>query len=179
MRRRRILGVRGFTLIEMTVIVLIVTILAGLAVRNLTTDQETRDVWQFKTRLVALALRAKTRAIETGTVVSMYFAKDPDAVRIVQEGQDGSQRELQVLPLPRNVKATKFDADKDEASGSQWRLPFFPDGASAGGGIEFQWDAATFSFCLDREGTGPRILDTQLPDLSLNRWPAGGYAPRT
>jgi prepilin-type N-terminal cleavage/methylation domain-containing protein len=175
---------RAFTYIEMTVVILVVGLLASIAVRNLVSDQSARDVWQFKSRLVALAQRARTRSIESGSVVSMYFSQDGGAfgsgsVSIVQEGKDGSQVPLMSLDLPREVKATKFDADKDEAQGTQWRLPYYPDGATAGGGIEFQYGKDTFCFSVGRTSTGPRILNGELPDLSLEKWDAGGYAPRS
>jgi Tfp pilus assembly protein FimT len=170
---------RGFTYVEMTVIVLILFLFAAEIMPNLVRQKESRDIWAFKTRLSALALKARSRAIETGNVVALYYAKDPAAVRIVMEGRQGEQMELQSLAVPDKVKATKFDTNKDEALGNEWRLPFYPDGGTSGGGVQFEWEGATFCLSISKAEAKPRILEGPLPELELETWPAGGYAPRS
>jgi type II secretory pathway pseudopilin PulG len=166
-------GQRGHTYIEMIAVIGITLVLAMLIVPNLVGQRDSRSVWDFRTRLIDLAKEARSTAIESGDTVALYYQENPKAVREVAELNDGTQHEIRDLELPEAISTTKFDADTNEASNGQWRLPFFADGGTAGGGIEFAEGGRTFSFSIARSDRSPTVKDGPLPDLSLDQWPAG------
>lgn len=168
----------GHTYIEMLAVVGITLMIAVLIVPNLVAQRDSRSVWDFKTRLVDMAKEARSKAIESGDTIALYYQEDPKAVREVEESSDGTQHEIRDLALPESLSTTKFDADTSEATTGQWRLPFFSDGGTAGGGIEFKDGDQIFSFLVARSDRSPTVTDGPLPDLSLDTWPAGGDATK-
>ncbi len=169
---------RGFTYIEMLVVTGIFILLAGIAAPNYIAIERSREKRAFKATLCQYAMAARARAINSGHVVALSFDSKGKTLKVYDEPSTGNPEELQSLDLPEGYNTVRFAADKDESTDSNWRVPFFADGTSSGGGIEFEVDQVQFSFSIKR-GTGqPTIAEGPMPDLSLERWKAGGYEPR-
>jgi type II secretory pathway pseudopilin PulG len=169
---------RGFTYIEAVVIIAITLILASLAMPNLIAMKHSRDEWDFKSRLRSLALECRSRAIDTGDLVNVQYDKEQRTLEASEQKTSGENQPLNTLKIPDGIEATKFSAAQTEDAEAQWSLPFYPDGTSGGGGIEFQSDSAHFSVAVSRRDGKPQLYERGLPDLSRDHWKAGSYAAR-
>jgi type II secretory pathway pseudopilin PulG len=170
---------RAFTYAEMLVVLTVILLISSVLMPRFDTMKRSRELRFFKIEMRNLASEARTRAIQSGDTVALGFDKTEKTLFSLQEGSNGQEQRVGTLAVPDWISATQFSADQRESQDDGWRVPFFPDGSSAGGGIEFEADGDTFSFAVHRGNGRPRVTVGELPDLSLDEWKAGGYEPRT
>lgn len=80
--------------------------------------------------------------------------------------------------LPDGASLGTIVLNDKSSSTSDFKLHFFPDGRSEGGGFEMQEGSATRSIGIDRSGIATQI-DGSLPPIADSTWEAGTYAQRT
>lgn len=170
---------RGFTYVELGLVVAILFVFASLMLPNFVRLAKSRDLRLFKTRLAALAKEARTRAVQSGDTVALSYDKDSTKLQAIEENVDHGTFTLDELAMPDGVAATQFSANREESPSDGWRLPFYADGASAGGGIQFEADDQPFYLYVAKGDARPKVQDGPLPDTAFDQWPAGGYAPRS
>jgi len=169
---------RGFTYIEMLVIIGINVIIAMLIMPNLITDKARRTTWSFRDQLTSLAREARSTAIETNDETSLTYNQPDNAFELVIAKQNVPPQVLRTLPVPDGVTPEKFMADQNESNSQVWAVPFRQDGTTSGGGVQFGPDEHPFCLIIRRATAESLTQDTVLPDLSQESWPAGGYASR-
>jgi len=169
---------RGFTYVEMLVIIGINVIAAALIMPNLITDKARRDVWAFRSQLASLARQARSTAIESNDETSLSFDQNKNCFELVESHQNTAPTVVRTLDLPNGVTADKFAADQNESAAQVWEVPFYTDGTTPGGGVQFGPAEHTFCLMIRRATAEPIVQDSELPDISQESWPAGGYAPR-
>jgi len=172
-------GQRGFTYIEMLAIVAINVLIAFLIMPNLITQKANRDAWSFRSKLMSFAREARSTAIEMNDEVALGYDHSKNCIQIVQNHQNTSPVVLRELDVPDSITPEKFMADQNESPPDGWIVPFYPDGMTSGGGIQFGPDEHVFSFMIRRTTGEPVSQDSELPDLSQETWPAGSYAQRS
>lgn len=170
---------RGFTYVELVVVIAIILLAAAMISPRVSAMKEGRVVREFKTSIRDLASRARSRAIDSGDLVYLSYDKTSNRLSAVERNSEGTERPLQQLTSPTRIKPLKFTADKNASQGDNWQVPFFADGTSLGGGIEFEEGDRHFSFVVNPADGQSRIVEGPMPDLSLDRWPGGTYAKRT
>jgi general secretion pathway protein H len=126
MARPRLIAQRGFTLIEMLVVLTIAALIVGLALPRLTGATETATL-RTAAHEVAAALR-NTRSLAMTRGQTEAFVIDI---------ANGAFRAGTASPgrLPRGVRLALVTVTSDQASASQGRIQFFADGSSTGGGL--------------------------------------------
>jgi type II secretory pathway pseudopilin PulG len=175
------LGALGaFTYIEVLLVIVITLLVAALVMPNLVTRKASRDEWAFRNNLRSLARDAQSRALEIGRTVSMSFDKTKQQVQVIEVDINGAERITHTLEVPTAIVASRFLADQNEEIGDSWRVPFYSDGLTTGGGIQFKTGERTWSLLISPIDATPKDLDGPLPDLSFESWPAGSIvAPQT
>ncbi len=163
---------------EAGVCILIVAILAGFAYPSMVREADSRSHRLFKIQMRSWALAARTRAIETRATVALNYDKNARALQTIEEDSQGASKPLPDLKLPDDLQAEKFAADSNESPPDGWRVPFFSDGSTTGGGIQFQVGETTYSLIIDKATGAATTVDGRLPDLSYETWPAGGVQKR-
>ncbi|MFY9233858.1 MAG: hypothetical protein WAO58_05280 [Fimbriimonadaceae bacterium] len=174
---RATLNRRGFTLVELTMIVGVLAIMAIIVVPRIQAMEDGAEYRHFRLGVRRIANEAKTLAVSRGEPVSVAYDETEGALSLIVESQDQSIVNLQSLPLGTGVEAVEFVAENAQSTPSEWRLRFYPDGRSDGGGILFQSANQTFFLAADTSGR-VRFDDGILPDLSSERWSAGDYEQR-
>jgi type II secretory pathway pseudopilin PulG len=164
---------RGFTYIEVLVVILITLLLAALVMPNLIARKRSRDEWSFRTHLRSLGKDARSRAIEIGRMVSLSFDKTKNEVQVIEIDINGAEKQTQALAVPDWLTPERFVADQNESIGDSWRVPFYSDGASSGGGIEFKSDQGSWSLVVSPLDQTIKDLDGPMPDFTYETWPAG------
>jgi len=170
---------RGFTYVEMLLVILVMTLIAGLVMPNLIMRKKSRDEWKFRQELRSLGKGAKSRATEIGRTVSLSFDKTQNQVQIIELDINGSEKVTNTLDMPTGLTPVRFVGNQDEQVGNSWRVPFSSDGNTTGGGIQFQSDDRTWSLVVSPTDETIKDLDGPLPDFSYDTWPAGSNVPPT
>jgi general secretion pathway protein H len=142
---------RGFTLIELILVLLILAIIAGMVVANLRAYARGRDGPNTAAHIVTLANYGRARAIADGVVVRLNF--DPATARYWLTRQDINNPGGDFLPLGEEMGEIQQAPD----------------------GIQLQWDDSIRAQVMsDSQATGTGIL---LPDAPPSNAPFVEFQP--
>jgi len=173
---------RGFTYVEVGMVIAILVVMAAMIVPAVVRSQTAQKRRLFRQDLLSLMTEARAKALASGSTVSVTYDKEENVLKAVAEGTNGQTQEVRTIAIPQDLHAAKFSADKYESPPDGLRLPFYLDGTTTGGGVEF--DAAEgyagdpFSLIVGRSDARARIIDGPLPDMASDRWKAGTYETR-
>lgn len=197
---------RGFTLVEMSVVIALVALFASIIVPNLIKRQQNQAIDTFFAQVFQTAKKAREMAITKNLTLHMKLegsrvtvtqdtagtqdAASPDGAQTpavtpgaansssaqTQDQTDQNGTEVLGLDVPDAVSATKFQLAGMDSSSGDFDLRFYPDGTTDGGGIEFTVGDGTEA--LNVSDRGAVTLDDQLEDPTQTRWSAGEYVQR-
>lgn len=85
-RRQSASGRDGFTIVELAIVLIIASILLGLAVPRIQATFHQRDVDSARDGVILMAARARSRAMEDAQVVQLRLRPDAGVAEIVQGG---------------------------------------------------------------------------------------------
>jgi hypothetical protein len=88
-----------------------------------------------------------------------------------------NDKTLKTLPLSNGLQFGNFQLAGTSADTGSWKLHFYADGTSEGGGLEISDRTQTKSIVVNTHG-GVQQTDGTLPDTSQDRWAAGDYVHR-
>jgi len=184
---------RAFTYVELVVVIAILFIVSAIIMPRLAAMRKGREEREFKNAIRDLSSKARSRAIDSGDVVSLRYDKTTGKLSAVERNADGAELPLKAIAPPTDVTPYQFVSNQDAGQGNAsqgnavpgnggqgdaWEVPFYADGTSSGGGVEFEAGDRHFSVVVYPADGESRIVEGPMPDLSLNRWPAGTYAKR-
>ncbi len=165
---------RGYTLVEMSVVVMIIALLAAAVVPNLVSLKTGRELRQFRTDLRQLAAQARESAISTGAELEMSFASGQFTI---QSPATDSTVQPKQLAVPDAVTTNRFELAGADAAEGDWKLRFYPDGTTDGGGVELREGQDAFALQIKKNGE-TTLIDGALPDATTDRWQAGEHEQR-
>lgn len=169
----------GFTYVELGLVLAIIALAAMAIVPNLVRIGRQREVRAFKARLVAMIGTARSQALESGETVAVTYSKADRSFRaILERSSDSTTTQLREVKVPDGIDVQRFGADRYEAPADGWRVPFFYDGSSSGGGVELQAEGQPWSVLVTTGDARVRTFDDELPDPSGEKWKAGTYVKR-
>jgi prepilin-type N-terminal cleavage/methylation domain-containing protein len=169
---------KAFTLIEMTIVITVLAILAAVIMPNLFSESRSRDARQFFSKARNLMLEARSRAIGDGVARSVRV--DESGARLVVEKVDaesGDVTEEKTLAMPDGVTGSTYRMQKQESNSSEWYVRFYGDGRARGGAVSFDSAGRKYSIIVEDTGAVKR-LDGDLPAVEEDTWDAGGYEQR-
>jgi len=73
---------RGFTYVELVVVVAIIAVVSALIVPRMASIRQGQDERAFRAGLRDLASQARSRAIETGDIVTLAYDKSTSKVHV-------------------------------------------------------------------------------------------------
>lgn len=174
---RGTLSRRGFTLIELTLIVGVLAIMSVMVVPRVRSIQEGSAFRHFRIDARRIAQEARALAVSRGELVSVAFDESRSSLNAIVETSDEQPTVLSSVDLAPGVEAVEFVQEEAQSTPSEWRIRFYPDGRSDGGGVLFQSGEASFHLAVLENGT-IRFDEGDLPDLSAEQWSAGEYEQR-
>lgn len=169
---------RGFTLIEMTVVITILALMAAAILPNIVNEQKSREARQFFSKARNLMLDSRSRSISDGQTRSIKI--DETSGRLIVETIDaetGDAVEGQAVALPDGVTGDAYRVESEESNSSEWAIRFYADGKARKGGISFNSNGRIISLVVDERGSVTQV-DGPLPEVSDESWDAGGYEQR-
>jgi prepilin-type N-terminal cleavage/methylation domain-containing protein len=167
---------RGFTLIELSVVIIVLALIAATVLPRLSTLESSREYRDFRLAVRRLGLEAREQAISRGLPTSVTFDESEQTLNIVIDS-DGEETTLRTVEVVEGVEPARFAADNAETNASEWKLTFYPDGRSDGGGIDFESNGDLFTLYAEKSGS-VHFADGEMPDLTSEQWPAGEYEHR-
>jgi prepilin-type N-terminal cleavage/methylation domain-containing protein len=168
---------RGFTLIELSVVIVILVLMSATVYLRLVSTESSRAYRDFRLAVRRLGIEAHEEAISRKQIASVAYDESGPALTLMVEGDDQAEAEIRRVELAPGVEATRFSAGDSDSTGAEWRLRFYPDGRSDGGGIELDSSGQTFAMYAEKSGA-VHFADGSLPELRDERWPAGEYERR-
>ena len=119
--------VRGFTLVELLVVMVIIALVLGLVATSLSRSISGAESRQAARKVVAALRYTRTQAILTHS--EQVFLVDVEERRYQAPGRDP-------VVLPEGVEIRLTSARSEQTSESVGGIRFFPDGGSTGGRID-------------------------------------------
>lgn len=168
---------RAFTLIELMLIIVCLVLIVAVVAPRMESLKESGEYRAFRIGVRRLASEARELAISRGEPVSVSLNESEGTIQIQSDSADAQQASLRSLQIAPGVQATRCVAGDVEANPAEWRLQFYPDGRSDGGGVQFEAENDTFYLMADERGV-VRFDDGQLPNMAAQRWQAGEYERR-
>jgi prepilin-type N-terminal cleavage/methylation domain-containing protein len=120
---------RAFSLLELTVVITLLAILAAAVAPRLTSGYASAEDRAHVRRLISLVRSARENAVMTGETTAIRIDAE-GTVRSVLVGEDNSERLLSTLPASGEWRA-------DIGTSVAASIEFFADGSSSGAAIEF------------------------------------------
>jgi Tfp pilus assembly protein FimT len=169
-------GIRGFTLIEMTVILVVLVIIAAAIVPNVVSVLQSEQLKSTEATLARLPDGVRNDAIKGQNPIRVHF----DGSTMVEEElmPDGTIQQYKTIDLGSSVQVDQVQKNYQVADPSTWYWTAFPDGTSDIGGVQFTVDSEQESLIIPSFGksvwqSGP------LPDETEDQWTAGQLQLRT
>ena len=98
--------------------------------------------------------------------------------RIAAGAQGGDEANGASVDLPEGVSVGQINLGSQSSSTSDFKLHFYADGRSEGGGFEMVDGSTTRSLTVDRNGIA-RLEEGSLPAATADKWEAGQYEQRS
>ncbi len=169
---------KGFTFIEMLVILVVLGLITAAATPNLIAFTKARDRKAFQLELKTLCLDAKQRAITTGTNYKISFSESENQVELRQAIEGEEPDALKTIPVPEDYEATNLDLAGRIQESTSWEVVYYDDGTCDAGGIEFASGNDVFCWLIDPKTGLGKIQAGSLPDATTEKWEAGTYEQR-
>ncbi len=195
MRNRR----RGFTLVELGVVCIIIVTMTAVIIPNMLAIQRSRNVWQFEQAIQRLVASSIEEAINRNREMVLTFDDGKNQFLLSTEAasQDSSgapigsgsptslngaadDQERKVVAsviLPSGTTVQQYQKAGQASNSGEWQIHFFPDGTCEGGGIELSENGATRTLYIDPRGSYT-FSEKALPDPSTQEWTAGDFQRR-
>lgn len=172
--------IAAFTLIELSVVIAILLLLSAAVAPNLAAFESAQQERYFMSKLTNLAPEAREKAIALATNIDVEYDDSANQLKLHGIDANGNDQQYGTLDLPSGLKMNRLVLGTTESSPSDWKLNFYPDGTSDGGGIEFtQPDSSFVSLYIDPKNGRAQLLTDRLPDPTSLSWPAGDYVHRS
>jgi len=165
---------RGFTLIELSVVIVILAMFAAAVVPNMATSIESAKRRSFRVSVLTLARRAKVEAITRGATVNLSLNNGDFQI---SSGSETDSTVIGSVSQAPGIEASHFTKAGEELGEGEWLIAFYPDGTSDGGAFQFDEGSDSTSVKIAKKDGRVSVTDGALDpgDTSETEWEAGGY----
>jgi len=169
---------RAYTLIELSVVIAVLALLAAAVTPLLSSFTQSQRYHSFISQLATIGAQTREEAIALAKPVDLEFDGSANQFKIHTLDENGSDKFLNTVQLPGGYSAQRFQLSGKESDAGEWKLTFYPDGSSDGGGVQVTQGADTITLYSDPT-TGRTVLNHDpLPDPTTLSWTAGDYIHR-
>ena len=165
---------KGYTLIELCLVIIVITLISALIVPNLVRAREGQERRDFEAKVFRLASWARETAIQEHKTLALSVSDR--RFTVVEETEDGEE-DRQSLSMPEGIDTGSMAAEGEDATSNEWRLHFFPDGSSDGGGVELSDNGRIRTLEVKTDGS-MRVIEGNLEENGTEKWNAGEIEKR-
>lgn len=156
-------GRKGFTLIELVIVLIIISLLAVLLTPNLTRTLSHMEAKGTAKRISAILRYCRSDAVNKRRVnlVALDTASNVVSVYSVDE-EEGEPKAERFYPLPTGVKLDKIEVGKTLFDSSVPTFEFYPNGGSNGGEAVIQGEKGrAYTIRVDILTGGAKVLESE------------------
>ena len=168
-----------FTLIEATVVITILALMAALVIPNVVALKRSQDVQTLKASVLRLPAEAQNEARRSKQAVTLREEGGDTLImeRAAQEGESPS--EVKRVSLSAALKLDAAQSEGKSVDLASWEWTVYPDGSAVPGRLELAEGNRILSLRLPGEGELPRWISASSSNSSgEERWSAGELEQR-
>ncbi len=136
-------GNRGFSLIELTVVLILISLSIALVAPSLSKFSKSVELKACSQRIAAILRNYRGEAVNRGKVYQVVFDPKRIEVRIQSVGEEGEEgagekkdgREIKTYKLPSGIQIKEIEAGLLQYPSDLPAIEFYPNGGSNGGKI--------------------------------------------
>lgn len=169
---------RGFTLIEITTVILVLSMIAAIVLPSIAATMKSQRMRGYLSDLERLTIEASGIARQSGQTVSLV--SDGEGSFQIQTEVEGEEPVpvSQVTPIA-GIQVVNHRLGSDDLGSEEWSLRFYADGTADAGGVQIEEPAETWALVVDPKSGRGRIQRGELPDMATDEWEAGDYVQRS
>lgn len=175
--RQKVGNRRGFTLIEASVMIMIIVILAALIVPKYAAMKSSRDVLSFIDGLPRIASQAREAAISKNETAKITYNQGQQRLDLTLVKTDEPDTLVTSLTVPSSVNLDGFQVAGQTNGPTDFTLQFYADGGCDGGDIETDVANRYRTLVVDTNGVA-KLQDGPIPTATTDVWPAGNFLQR-
>jgi Tfp pilus assembly protein FimT len=175
-------------MIELIVVIGVITLLAGIVAPMAISLQAGQVTRNFYTSVRDLSVKACNEAINRGLTMVITSDGNTKKLSMAADTTVATSNTLAPpsptvdiptveVPIPDGVTLQTYKSGTNDSNEGDWKLHFYPDGTSDGGGFEIAQGSKIQSWIVAIDGSN-QLLDGNYPDPTLQKWQAGDYAKR-
>jgi type II secretory pathway pseudopilin PulG len=169
---------RSFTLIEATVVITILALLAALVLPNVVAMKRSRDVQSLKASVLRLPAEALNEARKSKLAVTLR-AEGSDTLIMERAGAEGEDStEVKRLSLSQDLQLDAATSEGQSVDLGTWEWTVYPDGSAKAGHLELLEGNRILDLRLPGEGELPRWNTATTTQTDDERWSAGELEQR-
>lgn len=167
-----------FTLIEATVVITILALLAALVMPNTVALQRSREVQSLKSSILRLPAEAQNEARKSQQAITLR-AEGSSTLVLERVGTDSTDiTEFKRLSLGKEIQLDAAQLEGESTDLASWEWTVYPDGSARVGRLEFAEGNQILSLSLPGAGELPRWSSTTAIEPGEERWSAGELQQR-
>ena len=175
--RRRLCARRGFTLVEMTVVISVLALMAALVVPNMVAIKRSQDLRDLEASLLRAPAEARNEARKTRQPVTLRVEGDALVMERGASDEEEEAEEVKRVVFGERLRIESAQIAGEPIDVASWQWAAYPDGSADTGGLEFVEGEARKSLVLSGDRSA-RWVEGELPQMTEDRWPAGELEQR-
>ncbi|MES2463909.1 MAG: type II secretion system protein [Armatimonadota bacterium] len=173
----------AFTLIEMTVVITILAVMAASIMPNLVALKQSRELRELEWALQRLPAQARDEARQRNARVILRMDGDDlvlSEVRTAEGGTEGDAEleEIKRVPLGKNLRIDAVRKGMETISSSDWEWTAYPDGSSDNANLSVVEGDTNKSLVLPASGEAHWNTDDETEPAEDEPWQAGEVEQR-
>jgi prepilin-type N-terminal cleavage/methylation domain-containing protein len=176
---------RAFTLIEMTVVITILAVMAAAIMPNLVAIKRSRELREQEWALQRLPGQARDEARRRNAKITLHMDGDDLVLSQVPKTGDGTYdtadlEEIKRVPLGEHLRIDAIRKGTETIDSGSWQWVAYPDGSSDGAHLSVVEGDKTKSLVVPVEGDAHWDTDDEDSDADQDdeRWEAGEVETR-
>lgn len=169
---------QGFTLIEMSVVITVLVVMAALVLPNMVAVQRSRDMRLLKARIQRLPQEAAMEARRSNSPIVLRVDGDALIMERIPVGEEAGDDPVEIRRVPMNgdIRAERVRQGQQIIDLASWEWRVFPDGSHPAVNLEFAEGERTEALVIEAAGdaywsTGDAVEQEQ-------EWAAGDIETR-
>lgn len=166
---------RGFTLIEMSVVIIVITLFAMIIVPSFIAMRRSRAYFDLEASVARLPIDAYNEARSGNRPAQLRV--EGNALVIERVTADSDTQEIRRVELTSEMQVDRVQKNGESSDLTSWKWTVYPDGSADSGGVEFLVGGSHKSLALHKDGKS-QWLSGDLPDATEEKWQAGEIQKR-
>jgi prepilin-type N-terminal cleavage/methylation domain-containing protein len=173
LRKEQTLRKRGFTLVEMSVVITLLALFATMVVPAMAHWRAGDEYRAFPGKLMRFLADAKLSATQNHASRSISYDETTSEFRMFwTDPETAQEQEGGRVALPSGIEVGRLTYANTDSSPQDWRLTFYQDGSADKSAMELRDQDDYISVTVDDTGTAKMTRDA-LPEPGTERWNAG------